>query len=101
MALRQIPFLVGLRQMVKRDVSPQMLISLYAIRTYPGSSFSDVADKIDQETPNTYKSIRRLIERQLVEDRRIVTNPKTPGDLHVTPAGAEFLANVLEGNDAR
>ena len=99
MPLRHVPFLVGLNRMVKLDVTPQMMISLYAVRVHPGLSYSDIAGKIGAQVPHTYKSLRHLIARELVEDRRVVTNPKTPGVLHVTPAGAAYIVEVMEGND--
>jgi DNA-binding MarR family transcriptional regulator len=90
-----VEFMARLRKIDRSGLKVRDVIVLWAIREQPGMMGRELAMKIGLESrSNVQDQIARLIARSFVEDRRKTHDQQTPNDLHILPAGRDYLASL-------
>lgn len=91
-----LDFMVRLRKIDGAHLAARDPILLWAIKTDAGMMGRELAMKLGYKSrSNIQVHVNRLIRVGFVEDRRPAEDNRTPNDLHITPAGEAFLADLV------
>jgi len=93
---RTLDFMLKLRRIDDAGLTQRYVLVLWAVRETPGMMGLELTRKLGYKTrSNIQHSISVLVDKGLIEDRRIKTGNLTPNDLHITPAGDKFLSDLI------
>lgn len=91
-----IDFMLRLKKIDTAGHSVRDIFVLWAVKQEPGLMGNELAHKLGYKTrSNVQNRIGHLINAGLLEDRRAKISQLTPNDLHITPAGEQFLRDVV------
>jgi DNA-binding MarR family transcriptional regulator len=93
-----VDFMLRLKKIDAGGHSVRDVFVLWAVKQEPGLMGRELAHKLGYKTrSNVQNRIGHLIQAGLLEDRRVRKSNLTPNDLHITPAGEQFLRDVVPG----
>jgi DNA-binding MarR family transcriptional regulator len=90
-----VEFMAKLRKIDRSGLKVRDVIVLWAIRKQPGMMGRELALRIGLESrSNVQDQIARLLLNEMIEDRRLTKDQKTPNDLHILQKGRDFLGQL-------
>jgi DNA-binding MarR family transcriptional regulator len=89
-------FMVRLRRIDNAHLVCRDVLIMWAVKADPGMMGRELAMKLGYKSrSNVQEHVARLIRLGFIEDRRVKLDNRTPNDLHITPAGIDFLAETV------
>lgn len=90
-----LKFLQTLHHIDKTRITNRDVLVLFVVCQCPGICGKDIADRLNvRVAANIQKGIQRLIERGMIEDRRVEKSSAVPQILHPLPPGFDFLETI-------
>jgi DNA-binding MarR family transcriptional regulator len=92
-----VDFMMRLRKIdLPHHLTCRDMLVLWAVAREPGMMGRQLALKLGYKSrSNVQICVARLIQRGFMEDRRPQADCMTPNDLYITPAGENFLMEIV------